>query len=82
MIDPESFFGLGIFGFDSGIISLSPLAAKLRLNPTTGSVGSLTNLAGADGSKILLRWPEAIRSRASEKRGATWPLQVAGVDEP
>ena len=35
-----------------GIVSLRPQSAKSRVNTMTGSVGSRTNRAGADGSAI------------------------------
>lgn len=39
-------------------------------------MGILTNLVGAEGATIRFLWLDAIRSRASEKRGAT--LGAAG----
>ena len=64
-------------GSSPGMLILRPRSAKLRLKSTTGSVGILTNLVGADGSDILFLWPDAIRSRASEKRGAVLDLEAA-----
>ena len=61
-----------------GMLIRRPRSAKLRLKSTRGSVGILTNLEGAVGADIRFLWPEAIRSRASEKRGAALDMGAAG----
>lgn len=58
----------------SGIWILRPKSLKLRVKLTTGSVGSFTNLAGADGDESLFLWPAAIRSRPRENREAAFVL--------
>ena len=61
-----------------GMLIRRPRSAKVRLKSRRGSVGILTNRAGADGAEIRFLWPEAIRSRARGKRGAALDMGAAG----